>query len=161
MALFSWVPPILVDWAKVTFSLDSKFVAVIFSFTIHTENNFFVGTRFRGSDPPRKPRKLVPPKIKPSAEFIQYTYKNLWLDLSYGKHIRWFIRTSHTVPEISCHSSQSSTETPWTPHTSASYYLYRPLSKRIWRYPMVYRDGHSRSSYHCYPDVHPPRILEV
>ena len=32
----------------------------IFSFIIHTENRYFVGTEIRGSDPARKPRKLVP-----------------------------------------------------------------------------------------------------
>ena len=36
--------------------LGSKFVAIIFSYIIHTENNHFVGTVIRGSDPPRKPR---------------------------------------------------------------------------------------------------------
>ena len=38
----------------------SKFVAKAFPFIIHTENSFFVGTRFCGSDPPEKPQKLVP-----------------------------------------------------------------------------------------------------
>ena len=37
-----------------------KFVAIIFSFIIHTQNRYFVGTRIRGQDPPWKPRKLVP-----------------------------------------------------------------------------------------------------
>ena len=40
-------------------SWGSKFVAIVFSFIIHTENHHFVGTGIRGSDPPRKPRKLV------------------------------------------------------------------------------------------------------
>ena len=39
MAFFSWVP-IFVDWAKITHSLGSKFVAMTFSFIIHTENSF-------------------------------------------------------------------------------------------------------------------------
>ena len=40
-----------------------KYVAIVFSFIIHRENYHFVGTRIRGSDPPRKPRKLVPHEI--------------------------------------------------------------------------------------------------
>ena len=59
MALFSWVP-IFVDLTKMTHSWGSKFVAFVFSFIIHTESLHFVGTGIRGSDPPRKPRKLVP-----------------------------------------------------------------------------------------------------
>ena len=59
MTLFSWVP-IFVDWAKITHSWGLKFVVKAFSFIIHTESYFFKGTRFRGSDPPRKPRKLIP-----------------------------------------------------------------------------------------------------
>ena len=41
---------------------DSKFMVTVFSFIMHsiTEIHYFVGTRIRGSDPPRKPRKLVP-----------------------------------------------------------------------------------------------------
>ena len=39
----------------------SKFVVIVFSFMIQTENYNFVGTRNRGSDPPRKPRKLIVP----------------------------------------------------------------------------------------------------
>ena len=58
-ALFSWVL-IFVDCAKITHSLGSQFMALAFSYIIHTENRFFVGTRFRGSDFSRKPRKLVP-----------------------------------------------------------------------------------------------------
>ena len=45
---------------KITHSWGSKFVAIAFSLIIHTENCFFVGTKFRGYDPPRKPLKLVP-----------------------------------------------------------------------------------------------------
>ena len=41
----------------------SKFMAMVFSFIIHTENYHFVGTGIRGSDHPQKPRKLVPHKI--------------------------------------------------------------------------------------------------
>ena len=74
MALFSWVP-IFVDWSKFTHSWGSKqkkyrgmfetqkvrrFVVMVFSFIIHTENCYFIGTEIRGSDPPRKPQKLVP-----------------------------------------------------------------------------------------------------
>ena len=62
MALFLWVP-IFVDWTKMTQILGSKFVAIVFSFIIHTENYHFVGTGIRWSDPPRKPRKLVPHEI--------------------------------------------------------------------------------------------------
>ena len=40
-----------------------KSVAIIFSFIIHTKNRYFVGTGIHGSDPPRKPRKLVPHEI--------------------------------------------------------------------------------------------------
>ena len=45
-------------------SSGSKFVAIVFSFIIHTENYHFVGTGIRGSDPPRKTRKLVPHEIE-------------------------------------------------------------------------------------------------
>ena len=34
-----------------------KFVVIVFSFIIHTENHYFVGTEIRGWDPPRK---LIP-----------------------------------------------------------------------------------------------------
>ena len=37
-----------------------KFVAILFSFIIHTENYYYVGTGIRGMDPPSKPRKFVP-----------------------------------------------------------------------------------------------------
>ena len=62
MALFSWVP-IFVGRTKMTHSWGLKFVAIVFSFIIHTENYHFVGTGIRGSDPPRKPRKLVTHEI--------------------------------------------------------------------------------------------------
>ena len=42
---------------------NSKFVAIAFSFIIHTDNYHFVGTEIRVSDPPWKPRKLVPHEI--------------------------------------------------------------------------------------------------
>ena len=41
-------------------SAGFKIRAIVFSFIIHSENHLFVGTRIRGFDPPRKPRKLVP-----------------------------------------------------------------------------------------------------
>ena len=41
-----------------THSRGSKFVDIVFSFIMHTENYHFVGTGIRGSDLPRKPRKL-------------------------------------------------------------------------------------------------------
>ena len=59
LALFSWVP-IFVDWTNLTHSWGLKFVSIVFSFIIHKENRYFVGTGIRGSDLPRKPRKLVP-----------------------------------------------------------------------------------------------------
>ena len=62
MALFSWVS-IFVDLTNMTHSWDSIFVAIVFSFIIHTESYHFVGIRIRGLDTPRKPRKLVPHKI--------------------------------------------------------------------------------------------------
>ena len=62
LALFLWVP-IFVDWTKMTHSWGSKFVAIVFSLIIHTENYHFMGTGIGGSDPPRKPRKLVPHEI--------------------------------------------------------------------------------------------------
>ena len=46
-----------------THSWGSKFVAIVFSFIIHTENYPFMGTGIRGSDSPRKPRKLVSHEI--------------------------------------------------------------------------------------------------
>ena len=50
-----------------THSWGSKFVAMVFSFIIHTENYHFVGIGIRGLHPPRKQRKFVPTKFKPSA----------------------------------------------------------------------------------------------
>ena len=49
-----------VDLTKLSHSRGSKFVDIVFPFIIHTENHHFVGTGIRGSNPPRKPRKLVP-----------------------------------------------------------------------------------------------------
>ena len=77
MALFSWVP-IFVDWAKIAHSWGSKFVVIAFSFIIHTENRFFVGTRFPGSDPPRNHKNWYPTKIKPSTVFNTVLSKELW-----------------------------------------------------------------------------------
>ena len=51
---------IFMNLTKMTHSWGSKFVAILFSFIIHTENHKFVGIVIRGSDPPRKPGKLVP-----------------------------------------------------------------------------------------------------
>ena len=48
------------DLTKLTHSRGSKFVDIVFPFKIHTENHYFVGTWIRGSNPSRKPRKLVP-----------------------------------------------------------------------------------------------------
>ena len=64
MALFLWVP-VLVYSTKITRSWGSKFVAMIFSFL-----PCFVGTGSRGSDPPRKPRKLVPHKKLSHPQYI-------------------------------------------------------------------------------------------
>ena len=47
MALFSWVL-IFVDWTEITRSLGSKFVAIIFSFILHTENRYVMGTGICG-----------------------------------------------------------------------------------------------------------------
>ena len=52
---------------KITHSWGSKFMAIVFSFIIHTEKSYFLGTRIRGSDPPRK---LIPMKIKPSTQYM-------------------------------------------------------------------------------------------
>ena len=57
VALFWWLP-IFVDWTKMTHSWGSQFVAIAFSFIIHTENHQFVGTVIHGLDYPQKPRKL-------------------------------------------------------------------------------------------------------
>ena len=46
--------PIFVDWTKMTHSWGSKFMAIVFSFIIHTENYYLVGTGICGSDPPQK-----------------------------------------------------------------------------------------------------------
>ena len=43
---------------KMTQSWGSKFVTIVFSFIIHTENYHLVGTGIRGSDPPRKTTKI-------------------------------------------------------------------------------------------------------
>ena len=73
MPLFSWVP-IFVDLTKITHSSGSEFVAIVFSFIIHTENRYFVGTRIRGSDPPQIPRKLVPHKNSAIVTINLYTF---------------------------------------------------------------------------------------
>ena len=66
---FCWLFFLLILWPKFGYTVDgfilvgtneTKFMAKAFSFTIHTENYFFMGTRFLGSDPPPKPPKLVP-----------------------------------------------------------------------------------------------------
>ena len=41
----------------------SKFVAIVFSIIIITENYHFVVTGIHGLDPPQKPRKFVPHEI--------------------------------------------------------------------------------------------------
>ena len=50
---FSW------NWTKMTYSWGLKFLAIIFSFIIYTENRYFVGTGIRQLDPPRTPWNLV------------------------------------------------------------------------------------------------------
>ena len=62
MALFSWLP---ISWTnqKMTYLWDLKFLVIVFSFIMHTENYHFVGTGIRGLDPLGKPRKLVPYEI--------------------------------------------------------------------------------------------------
>ena len=91
MALCLWVP-IFVDCAKVTHLWGSKFVAVAFSSIFNTENCFFVGTRFRGSDPPRKPRKLVPTKIKPSTVFLFHFYHwHIFTIFEFSQTIIWHV----------------------------------------------------------------------
>ena len=62
MALFSWVPS-FVDRTEMTHSWGSEFVVIVFSFIIHIENYPFECIGIRGSDPPRKPRKLVTREI--------------------------------------------------------------------------------------------------
>ena len=77
-----WVPN-FVDWTKITHLWGSKFVA----FIIQTENRFFLGTRFRGLDPPRKPRKIgTPQKIKPST-----VHRSKWRNwsLNYTQHVEF------------------------------------------------------------------------
>ena len=54
---FIFVGTNFVDCSTFTHSLGSKFVVIMFSFIIHTENCYLVGTEIRGLDPPRK---LVP-----------------------------------------------------------------------------------------------------
>ena len=61
MALFSWVP-IFMDWTKMTF-VGVKICGHGFFFVLHTENYHFMDTGICGSDPPRKPRKLVPNEL--------------------------------------------------------------------------------------------------
>ena len=56
---------------------NDTFVAIVFSFIVYTEKHLFVGTGIRGSDPPRKPRKLVPHEIKP----FKVNYWQLALEL--------------------------------------------------------------------------------
>ena len=63
MALLLWVP-IFVDWTKMIHVWDSKFMAIVFSFIIHTENYYnFMGIGTPGSHPPQKPQKLIPHDI--------------------------------------------------------------------------------------------------
>ena len=58
MILFSWVR-IFLEWAKLTHSWYSKKEVVVFSFIIHIENRYIVGTRIRGSDHSWKQGNLV------------------------------------------------------------------------------------------------------
>ena len=83
MVLFSLVP-FFVDWTQMTLSWGSKFVSIVFSFIIHTGNHKFVDTGIRGSDPPRKTRKLVPHEIEPStvkALFQIIRFSDYWFSL--------------------------------------------------------------------------------
>ena len=68
-ALFSWVPN-SVDWTKMIHSLGSKFVAIIFSCIILSENYHFVGTGIRGTDPPRKPPKIGTPRNLSHPQYV-------------------------------------------------------------------------------------------
>ena len=71
-------------------SVGSKFVDIVFSLIIHTENRYFLCSGIRGSDPPRKPRKLVPHKNHPqyikTVVFCQYSVVEQGLSLSYVSH---------------------------------------------------------------------------
>ena len=73
MALFSWVP-IFIDLTKMKRSWGSKFVAIVFTFIIHAKNYHFVGTGIHGADPPRKPRKLVPPRNLSHPQYMLEKY---------------------------------------------------------------------------------------
>ena len=66
-----------------THSWGSKFVDIVFSFIIHTENHLFVGTGIRGSNPPRKPRKSVPHE---KLSHPQYNYINNNVTYSGGEY---------------------------------------------------------------------------
>ena len=62
------------------------------SFIIHTENHHFVGTGIRGSNPPRKPRKLVPHKnwaIHSICVFVLPYFLYTFHVLVYGNKLSW------------------------------------------------------------------------
>ena len=52
-------------------------MAIIFSFTIHKENRYFVGTEIRGSDPPRKPRTIGTPRKLSHPEYLNFNILRL------------------------------------------------------------------------------------
>ena len=90
MPLFSMVS-IFVDWTKITHSWGSKFVAIVFSYIIHTRNCYLVDTRIRGSDPPRKPLQY-PTRIKPSTEpygTLKFTSFTFWYYLEEEHYAPW------------------------------------------------------------------------
>ena len=71
MALFSWIP-IFVDWTKLRNPRDSKFVATVFSFIIHTDIYYFVDNWIQWSDRPQNQWKLVPRKLKPNTAILHF-----------------------------------------------------------------------------------------
>ena len=92
MSLFSF-GPIFVDWSKLTHSLESKFVDIMLSFKIHTENCYLLGTKNRGLDPPQKPRKVVPHDL-----FIKFREVSIaYLQLVRLAN-RWSVQISCPVP---------------------------------------------------------------
>ena len=73
MALFSWVP-IFVDLTKMTHSWGSKFVAIVFSFIIHTESNPSWVLEFVDPTLCENHENWYPMKFKPGVEINFPTY---------------------------------------------------------------------------------------
>ena len=86
---------------KIKHSWGLKFVVIVFSFIILTENRYFLGTENRGSDPPRKPRKLVPREYKVIHSIcVTYDRKARNLSQLHHKHIHNNNNVLHVLQKL-------------------------------------------------------------